>query len=328
MTQDGFLSFRERLHLIGCLAPFEVGLAALGAQAGAGRIHQYAVDLPGQALEALVVLVCNGHGIHVFQAAARQARLELLQPVRGGIQGIQASGIAHGRTQRQGLAACACAEIRHHFSAPGIEQQGQQLRPLILYLNVSVSEQLQAADGGLVRQADAPRRIRSGCCCDAFSLQRFQYRAALGLQDIDAQIQRRRLQQRCGGGVESWAQLRLQRFSQPLGQIVRESLRQGVRLGLVARGQPLLFLGRKSGQQHMPCPGKAKNGQAPLGGAPAAARQPFKQRLLAQDGIDGFCHRGPFTWPQRALFAKISANHRFGRVFKAQQVRRQRRAVV
>ena len=161
-VQDGGLFGHQFLHAFGRLAPFEVGVAAQRAQARARRIHQHAIHLARQALDALVALVGNGRRVHVRQAAARQPWFERIEPVGRHIKRIQAAGAAHGGANGQRLAARARAKIHHHLATLGVQQQGQQLRAFVLHLDGAAGERIELGQRGLAFNAQAPRRIR-GC---------------------------------------------------------------------------------------------------------------------------------------------------------------------
>ena len=96
------------------------------------------------------------HRVHVGQAAAFEARLERVQPVRRDVEGVQPAGRAHGGADGQRLAAGTGAEIGHHLAAPGIEQQRQQLRAFVLHLDAPLLEGFQPRQRRLARQAQAP----------------------------------------------------------------------------------------------------------------------------------------------------------------------------
>jgi hypothetical protein len=104
--------------------------------------------------------VGNGRRVHVRQAAARQPRLERIEPVGRHIKRIQAAGAAHGGANRQGLAAGAGAKIHHHLAALGVQQQGQQLRAFVLHLDGAAGEGIELGQRGLALNAQAPGRIR------------------------------------------------------------------------------------------------------------------------------------------------------------------------
>ena len=59
-TQDGALLLRELGHCLVRVAPFEVGIAAQGAESTARRIDQNAVELPRQPLCPHVVIAPKG----------------------------------------------------------------------------------------------------------------------------------------------------------------------------------------------------------------------------------------------------------------------------
>ncbi len=78
------------------------------------------------------------------------------------VKRIQAAGIAHRRTQSQGLATGAGAEVGHHFAALGIHQQGQQLTAFVLHFDAALGEELELVQRRLARHAQAPGRIGCG----------------------------------------------------------------------------------------------------------------------------------------------------------------------
>ena len=243
----------------------------------------------------------------------------------GNIECVQAPRVAHGCSQCQGFAACACAKIHHDFVALGIQQQGEQLRAFVLHFHMPLPKQIQLADMRLALQADTPRGVRRGCCRNGVLLQRLEHGLAFAVQHIDAQIQWCGLQQCRCCCVKLRAQLRLQVFGQPGREVV---CGRSISHGLFAMGQPLGFGGRQGGQQGIVIAGKGQNGQAALQRAAAALRPCLKLELAAQNGVNGFGDKGAVAWPQRALVAKIVGNHLICGVVKTEQLRRKRCAVV
>jgi hypothetical protein len=71
-------------------------------------------------LHAVVALVGDLRRVDVGQPAARQPRLQVVQPVARDVEGVQPPGVAHGRAQRQRLAAGAGTEVHHHLAALGV----------------------------------------------------------------------------------------------------------------------------------------------------------------------------------------------------------------
>ena len=100
--------------------------------------------------------------MHVAQATARQAGLELFEPVGRDIESVQTPGIAHGGADGKRLAACSSTEIHDHFAPMGVEQQGQQLGAFVLHLDGTFLKQRHAREGRLVVQAQPPGGIGSG----------------------------------------------------------------------------------------------------------------------------------------------------------------------
>ena len=64
------------------LAPFEIGIAAQRAEAGARRVHQHAVDLAGEPLHLGVALALQQLRMNVRQAGALQARRKVRETLR------------------------------------------------------------------------------------------------------------------------------------------------------------------------------------------------------------------------------------------------------
>jgi hypothetical protein len=83
------------------------------------------------------------------------------QPVAGGIEGVQPPGVAHGRAQRERLAAGAGAEIHHHLAALGIDHQREQLAALVLHFDVAAREDIELVQRRLALDAQAPSARRA-----------------------------------------------------------------------------------------------------------------------------------------------------------------------
>ena len=219
-VQNGLLQLRLGRHGLWRLAPFQIGAAAQGAQTRARRIDQHPVNLASQALDAVVALVGDHHRVYVRQPTAGQARLERIEPVRRGVEGVKPTAVAHGRANRQRLAAGASTEIDHHLAALGVQQQGQQLRAFVLHLHLALHKGRPLGQRGLALQANAERGIGGRLPHQPHLLQIGQHRIAFFLEGVDAQIERSRLVQAGHQGIELGTQLLTQGSGQPLRQVV------------------------------------------------------------------------------------------------------------
>jgi hypothetical protein len=154
----------------GRLAPFQVRVAAQGAQAGAGRVHQHPVELAGQALHLGVPFVGDEQALDVGQPGAGQARLQFGQALFRHVEGIEAAGAVHQGAQQQGLAAGAGAEVAHHLAPARRQQEAQQLAALVLDFEAAVQETRMFLQGRLALQADAQGRVGRGGGGQAFAV--------------------------------------------------------------------------------------------------------------------------------------------------------------
>jgi len=140
-------------------SPFQIRAAPEGSQSAAGGIHQHPIDLARQPLQAGIAFMGQCQGLHIRQATALQPGFEGIEPVRRGIEGIQATLVAHQRPQSQGFAACTGTEIDHRIGAARLDQQRQQLRAFVLHLQQTVLECGQGVQRGLAHQPQAPRGV-------------------------------------------------------------------------------------------------------------------------------------------------------------------------
>jgi len=140
--------------------------------------------------------------------------------------------------------------------------------------------------------------------------------AALGLESVHAQVQRAGLLQVLGQGPEVLAQLVLQGFGHPLGQIVAVRGHQGICGNGVTGGQPLLFGVVQGCGQKVAGAEETQNGQLALFGAGARAGQLLEQQLFAQHRKCGFGQGRTLARAQRAVFTEIARHHSVGGMFK------------
>ena len=217
---------RQLLNRLGVLPPFEVGIAPQGTQTRARRIHQHPVYLAGEAFDAVIAFMGNGHRVDVGQAAACQPRLERIEPVTRGVKGVEASGIAHRGTDGQRFASGTGTKVHHHFAAFRVKQQGQQLRALVLHFNRTPREGVELAQLRLVHQAQAPRGVRRRYRFNSMLAKFLLNFCPFFLQYIDPQIQPCRGIETFHQRPEVVTQLSLQRLYQPLRQVMAVQLHQ------------------------------------------------------------------------------------------------------
>ena len=270
--QNRRLLLRDLINRFGILAPLQIRVAPQRAQARARRVHQHPVDLAGQALDTVITLMRNGCRVHIGQTTACQAWLERVQPMGRVVKCVQAPGVAHARTNGQGLAACPGTKIHHHLAALGVEQQGKELRAFVLHLDRPPGEHIQLAQIGLTFYPQAPGRIQARRGLDPGLGHFLFYLRALGRQGVDPQIQRRQALQAFHQGPELVAQLALELFRQPLRQVVAVALHQVFDLDAIAGVKPVFLLVRKRALEEVTrahAVGKTQNRHAALLGAGA-----------------------------------------------------------
>mmetsp|Transcript_42317 Transcript_42317/g.99291 ORF Transcript_42317/g.99291 Transcript_42317/m.99291 type:complete len:573 (+) Transcript_42317:1389-3107(+) len=291
--QDGPLLGLQFRHRLGRLAPFQVRVAAQRAQARARGVDQHAVDLPGQALDAVVPLVRDLRRVDVGQPAARQAGLERVQPMARHIKGVEPPGVAHRRAERQRLAAGARAEVHHHLAALWREQQGQQLAALVLHLDAAAGEQVEPVQGRLALDAQAQRRERGRRRVDAGGLQLRQRLLALELEGVDPKVQRPRFVHRRGQLPEIVvAKPLLQGHGQPVRQVVAQPGREAVGADRLDLLQPGLLRRAERRAQEAVRAAPGEDGQPAWQGPAAALGQALELEPLAQHRVDRLGHAG------------------------------------
>ena len=279
------------------LTPFQIRVAAQRAQAGTGGVDQYPVDLAGQALNPIIPLVGQGRRMHIGQSAACQPGLERIQAMGRGIKGVKPAGAAHGRTNSQRFATRAGTKIHHHFASLGVQQQGQQLRALVLHFEVAAHKGLMLVQRRLALDAQAPGRKWGGCRFDTALGQRLLDVSPARFEIIDPQVQPRTGVQTLHQGPKTCAELRLQRLHQPLRQVVAVPLHQILRVDLLAGVQPIFFLVGERTAQKIAWAIKTQYRQTPLFGTTARRCQMVEQQFFAQHRVRGLCQGGPLAWP-------------------------------
>ena len=143
---------------------------------------------------------------------------------------------------------------------------------------------------------------------------------ALVLEGVDTQIQRCALRQAFHQRPEAVAQLVLEGFDQPFGQVVAMALHQVVHRDRIALVEPFLFLLGQGALEKIArtmlsaCAGasglcvevmrKPQDGQTTLFGARTRGGHVIEQQLFAQHGVDRFRQRGALARPQAPVVAE------------------------
>ena len=313
--QDGCLLGLQFDDGVRLLAPFHVRIAAQGAQAAARGIDQHAVDLAGQALDLGIALMRDLHRMHVRQAAAGHARLQLGQTLFRHVERIQTARVAHQRAQCQGLAARAGTEINHHLATLGADDLRQDLAAFILHFDGAALEQRHVLQRRLLDHAQAQRRIGRRGAEDRCFGQSQHHVFARRLERIDAQVQRRRRVQRIGQlhGFR-FAELGDQLVEQPGRHVGAHVRRHQAAVDLRDALQPFHFFFRQAAQRiGADGFGQAEDGQTTHGGATARFGEIGKERFVAQYGINAFGDGAAFARTEARMVAEIARQGRVGR---------------
>ena len=177
----------------GRLAPLQVGLRRSVPRPEHGGVHQHAVDLAGQPLDAVVALVGDLRPGARWTAARARRGLSASSRWPRCRTRTAARCCAWQALSGQGLAAGAGAEVHHHLAALGVQQQGQQLRASSC---TSMAPRVKASSlvsGGLPeRRPQGEYGVGTGGCRPRPAL---LHLGAFVVQRIDAQVQRRALAQ-------------------------------------------------------------------------------------------------------------------------------------
>jgi hypothetical protein len=115
-----------------------------------------------------------------------------LQPRRRNVAGREAAPVPHGRRQGEGLAAGAGAVIRHPHPRPGAGEEGDELAALVLHLDQPFLEGVGGGDGPALRHAQPPRREGHRLRPDPLRRERRRGAVARRLQQVGAEVERRR----------------------------------------------------------------------------------------------------------------------------------------
>ncbi len=317
--EDGRLLGGELRHGVRRLAEFQVRVAAQGAQAATGGVHQHPVGLAREALHLHVVLPRDEQGVDVGEARTGEARLQLGEALLRHVEGVEPPLGVHEGAQEEGLAPRPGAEIHHHIAAARGEEQAQELAALVLHLHLAREEERVALQGDLAGEADAEGGIGRGGGFDALRAEGGKHLVAVGQQGVHAQVQGR-------GLLEDAAQDQGLRFPvlggealpQPVGQV---RLLGGGEGGLRSLGglEPFVLVVLELGFQladaapHQACQGE----QDELARA-GAGGDAVEEALAAQDGVHRLGHELPVPRAHLGMFAEIAGQHAVRRILEAQ----------
>lgn len=291
------------------LPPLQIGVAAQGTKAGTRRVDQHAIELARQALDLYVVFGLDAHRMHIRQSRARQTRLQLGEALFRHIESIKPALRTHHGAEQQGLSTRAGAEIRDHLAALRLQQEAKQLTALILDFKTAIEKQRMARERGLAGQANADRRVATGFGRQPVGVEARQHRVALGLEQVDAQIERCRL-------IEAGRQLFqifdgelvAQHLMEPIGQVEAHRVRQVFQPDGLGLRQPFAFDFAQDDVQFAPVHAlharQRRQQQPARGHVIAAARR--ERALAAQHGIDGFSDETAIGVTEFAVLPEIA----------------------
>ena len=250
--------------------------------------------------------------LHVGEAGAGEARLQVREPARGGVESVEPPVRVHEVAEQQRLAAGAGAEVDHQVAALRCDQQPEQLAAFVLHLDRSRAEQLVPVDGrvslaGAHRavsrrgvRALMPSRTKRASTASRVVFIRFTRRSS-GAGSLQAARQR----EQCG-----LAEPRQQPVDQPVRQIAAQRERQLVQATSHAPVEPVR-LGRVDERRELPAGDAAQFREAREHQAARvrAARQMFEQALAPQAGEHGLGDEGPVAGTEPRVVAKEGAQH-------------------
>ena len=178
-------------------------LAGLSRHLASGRRRQAPVPVQGASTNTMSKRapracqrrrVAGLQHLRVAHAGPLQPLQDRSQPQGVSVVGIDLAGVAHGRGKGQRLAAGACTDIEHLLARARARHQRGDLRALVLHLVPAAPVPDLGLHVGLSarpvrrRQPHADRRQRRRDGSEA--RQRLQHLLAIGLQRVDAQVDR------------------------------------------------------------------------------------------------------------------------------------------
>ena len=155
----------------------------------------------------------------------------------------QPPAILHLRREGERLAAAAGAVIGDHLARPRADEQRDELRPFVLRVHLTLEKAWDRAERTNAGQPDADRRIRRRLRRKAGRADGIERVVARRFQRVQAQVERRRLEECAQLGLDAVAKRRLKVRPRPLW-------------ALEARAQlmPSSSSGGDSASSHVACP--------------------------------------------------------------------------
>ncbi len=237
------------------------------------------------------------------------------------VAGDDAAAVFHHGRQCQGLAGGAGAQIGHSLAGSGRCKQGDELAAFVLDLHQTLAEGLGGGDVLARGGAQAPRGEGRGLGGDALRRQGGARRLARRLQQVDAQIKRRRLVHRRHRLWQRVAEAGAEAGQAPLRQVEREVFRhlrrderppgQGARQRLFGGGKRwgavagISEQGAEGGQRQAFHQQGGGEGAQPRRRRSTKARQMPIQPQRVADGVpDGFGNGAPVAAADEAAAAE------------------------
>ena len=233
VLEDRLLLGDAQRHLLGGELPFGVGAAAPGARPGTRRIDHDAIHFAKEIVEG--PLARRPH-LHVARAVALQPVVNRREAMAVAVVGEDLALVAHRRGHGERFAAAAGAEVEHLLAGPGADQHRDDLAALVLHFEPALEVALLdldvggAAVAGPGRDADAVGG--DGGRFSAEAREALEHPGPVGLQRVDAQIERRAAGHRVALADPERAEALLEGRHRPFGNIGADMLgRAGQRIG-------------------------------------------------------------------------------------------------
>jgi hypothetical protein len=173
--------------------PAAVRIAPPGARPGAGRIDQHAIEGALLPLEPLGILGIERAAFDIVRAGATQALGGAVEAALVDVHGHDTALVVHAGRDRQGLAAGTRAIVGDLHAGPAVDQGGHQLRALVLDLHQAVLERPPRHHRQPALEPQPVGRIAHRLGVDAFGVERLARLLDGGLEQIDPQVDRRRV---------------------------------------------------------------------------------------------------------------------------------------
>ena len=248
------------------------------------------------------------------------------------VAGVNLAGRSHGRCHRQRLAAGARTKIDHRLATARLGELDQPLAAGILDLEPALLENVEPLDCRLADQPHRSGRLGQRFGRNTLRSQRAHQCLAVGLDQIDPQIERRRPKQHLAEllegidriGLTLTRQLVEQLGMEPVGQTQPDCLRQGRRIGTQQSANRQETLGRQTEcGEHLltKSGGQREHHQAPGQRTPQPLGKMAVATPVAKDVEGGFGNHAAIAPPELLVAAEIASQCQIGRPFQTQDQR-------